>query len=41
VYLFLRIQPVSLLDAVKVTSAVAIKLLINSLMLDLGLLGGS
>jgi hypothetical protein len=41
VYLFLRIRPASLLDAVKVTSAVAIRLLINSLTLDLGLLGGS
>jgi hypothetical protein len=41
VYLFLRIQPASLPDTVKVTSAVAIRLLINSLTSDLGLLGSS
>jgi hypothetical protein len=41
VYLFLRIQPASLLDAVKVTSTVVIRLLINSLTLDLELLGSS
>jgi hypothetical protein len=41
VYLFLRIRPASLLDAVEVTSAVVIRLLINSLTLDLGSLGSS